>query len=272
MFGYTLKDVPITGEFGKKLYKASENKDIDESNPKWITWDKLMEYNLYWHCRNKSSDDLVSAAELNSISEENAMKMYAVFQSLRNPYTNTNIVLATRKGYDKFVQNLSSWAGSSGYHFMLGLPACHTGKSKNKGMFVGWRQKYANVKESFAADEFRNYLLNDVIKSNVFEDDIVEFPDDGFAQIWNYATGKDSGFDDITDEGKVWIDKHLCPYYLWGSKERKESGKFCKYTCTEESIEHFAIVSELNGGTNQPQISKQGYALLLEYLFSSLSV
>ena len=74
---------------------------------------------------------------------------------MKNPYTNSNIVLATRLDYDDFTKALgknkaaywnktneskavgdypiittSSEEVEKGYLFMLGLPCCHTGKSK----------------------------------------------------------------------------------------------------------------------------------------------
>ncbi len=64
-------------------------------------------------------------------------------------------------------------------------------------------------------------------------------------RIWNYATDtNENGVGtNIPDKGKTWIDKHLCPYYLWSSSSRLEAGKFCRYNCTVDSMEHIAIAA-----------------------------
>ena len=90
--------------------------------------------------------------------------MFAVFQNFNNPYTNTNVIWATRKGYDKFKTAIArkddavNWwnkvsrnrkeaiehDGKLGYLFMLGLPACNVGK--NTETYSGWRHAYATMK------------------------------------------------------------------------------------------------------------------------------
>ena len=84
--------------------------------------------------------------------ESEARNMYVVFQSLNNPYTNTNLVLATRLKYGDFTSALKKkqsktnpyWNNKSSsvtgaiisseydkeYLFMLGMPSEHTGKDK----------------------------------------------------------------------------------------------------------------------------------------------
>ena len=42
------------------------------------------------------------------MSEEDSYTLNSVFQSLRNPYTNVNVVWATRLDYDKFTKALAS--------------------------------------------------------------------------------------------------------------------------------------------------------------------
>ena len=114
---------------------------------------------------------------------------------------------------------------------------------------------------------------------------------DCFGIIWNYATsGTPSTYgssgvtppegktnDDyypIPENGLHWIDKHLCPYYLWSSGERKKNGKFCKYTCTEESIEHIAIAARDRtfDGAFLAGIRKDIYVLLMGEMFSAVSM
>lgn len=41
------------------------------------------------------------------MSSEESYMLNSVFQSLRNPYTNINVVWATRLGYDKFTKALA---------------------------------------------------------------------------------------------------------------------------------------------------------------------
>ena len=234
-----------------------------------------------------------------------------MFQGLRNPYTNTNIVLGTRKGYGDFTKALSKNTGKywnktnknstgkvspseepSGYLFMLGLPNEQTGKAK-KELFNGWRACY----EDYAAKKKDKrlpftYCLVNVILQNVFgvsapdpletEPEYKENLGRWEEEIWHYATTGTTYPDPdnhITDAGKDWIDKHLCPYYLWnGGGGRRESGKFCKGNCTEQSIEHLAVAllepaSKTEGETTkyQPRIATDYHVLLLEYLFSALS-
>lgn len=117
----------------------------------------------------------------------------------------------------------------------------------------------------------------------------------GMTKIWNYATGlNENGVGAyIPDKGKVWIDKHLCPYYLWSSSSRMEAGKFCRYNCTVDSMEHIAIAAvdtygfaeenedwetnptdpEFKGTYEGATIARDStYYLLMDMFFSSLSV
>ena len=193
------------------------------------------------------------------MSSEESYMLNSVFQSLRNPYTNINVVWATRLGYDKFTKALASvysdkhpWWNktnarktideypikplddnsndSSGYLFMLGLPCDHTGKkSTSKGnWYVGgensWRAKYEKQKDK--TNVFKNTIGN-IIKLNVFPKG-TDIPGNWAEVIWGYATTGEDTFEKLTDDGKAWIDKHLCPWPLWsGNSERRLSGKFC---------------------------------------------
>lgn len=117
----------------------------------------------------------------------------------------------------------------------------------------------------------------------------------GMTRIWNYATGlNENGVGAyIPDKGKAWIDKHLCPYYLWSSSSRMEAGKFCRYNCTVDSMEHIAIAAvdtygfaeenedwetiptdpEFKGTYEGATIARDStYYLLMDKFFSSLSV
>lgn len=240
-----------------------------------------------------------------SLSAGDAYKVNSVFQSLKNPYTNTNVVWATRLDYDKFTKALATnydkkkypwWnkanknattgienedLNQTGYLFMLGLPCGHTGKKQKAEMYEeGWRKSYDEQnKGEFAI------TLNGLITSNVFGD--AETPDNWAEVIWVYATtGQSPKGDDDSDlipvDGQAWIDKHLCPWHMWrGNSERRLSRKFCLWNCTEESIEHIAIAmcqttttTETETGTETAttsNISSDYYVLLLEQLFSSLS-
>jgi hypothetical protein len=102
----TIKDVPINGEFGKALFKCVNGKEIDESKNKFLTWGNLLKYNTDWHCANTASDALVQDADIAPIDTDESMNLYAVFQSLNNPYTSTNVVFAIRTDYTTFSQAL----------------------------------------------------------------------------------------------------------------------------------------------------------------------
>lgn len=132
-----------------------------------------------------------------------------------------------------------------GYLFILGLPPCHTGKEESKEAYTGWRLAYesrgggdSNLREVLA-----NLILDEVFGKSGEEGSVDRIH--GMTRIWNYATGlNENGVgSDIPDKGKAWIDKHLCPYYLWSSSSRKGSGKFCRYNCTVDSMEHIAIAA-----------------------------
>ena len=136
--------------------------------------------------------------------------------------------------------------------------------------------------------------------------------------IWEYArhgrngiTYREAGFSDetgakqplpadknlddviatISESGMAWIDKHLCPYVLWNDPDqdgvkrpRRKSRQFCKYTCTEQSIEHIALaLTDTYSKGEDPEtgeetwtyigsgVAKEYYAMLLNKLFSALS-
>ena len=95
----------------------------------------------------------------------------------------------------------------------------------------------------------------------------------------------DDSTDNIPSSGKTWIDKHLCPYYLWGSSSRKNAGKFYKYNCTVNNMEHIAIAAVDRYGFSEYTTSWKNlgewigstivddiYAMLMDKFFSALSV
>ena len=112
---------------------------------------------------------------------------------------------------------------------MLGLPCDHTGKKASTGNWCyvenSWRAKYEKQKNS-KTKEFKN-TLRELIKLNVFSKG-ADIPGNWAEVIWGYATTGEDTFEKLTDDGKAWIDKHLCPWPLWsGNSERRLSGKFC---------------------------------------------
>lgn len=266
------------------------------------TYGHLMKSNIGYHYSDKpyKSDTAgTSGAALKGLGfglpeTGDAYNISVVFHGLQNPYTSTNLVLATRKDYDDFTKALNSdkpgetiWTVNkkkawwnkefkgngwgtvgdyTGYLFMLCLPCCHTGK-KDKEYYEGWRLIYDTKSEA----QFVNYLAN-MILHNAFGVEAAPTtnpPNPGFswgAELWNYATTGVAG-SHIANAG--WIDKHLCPWHLWDSVERRSAGKICKYNCTEESIEHIAIAIYDNSGTTG--VSEDCHVLLLEKLFSSVS-
>lgn len=78
-------DVRIGGDLGKY------------SN---FSWRRLLQSNLAWHAQNLAYVNMAKDAKLRMPSSGH--DICAVFQSLKNPYTNTNIVLATRSNYANF--------------------------------------------------------------------------------------------------------------------------------------------------------------------------
>ena len=88
--------------------------------------------------------------------------------------------------------------------------------------------------------------------------------------------------------GMDWIDTHMCPYSQWGSSERRDKGQFCRFACTEESIEHVAVAiydkyvepepetegEDTGDGTveySKTAISSDIYVMLIDKLYSFLS-
>lgn len=94
-----IKNVEIQGDFGKALYKCWNGREFGDRS-KFITWRDLLRSNLGWHFGNIAYSKIASDAKLRQPSSGH--DICAVFQSLNNPYTNTNIVLATRSNYANF--------------------------------------------------------------------------------------------------------------------------------------------------------------------------
>jgi hypothetical protein len=299
-------------DIGNAFYRCKNdnpNATIQPNDPDFPTYNDLMKSNFAYHRANNSEyPQDGNSHELQRIDGNKAAVIAAVFQGLTNPYTNTNMVLATRKNYSAFSaskwntthKNKTEKDDSGNYYFMLGLPPCHTGwRSGDK--YTGWRKIY----DSKTKAEFQYYLMNLVLE-NVFG---ITPPSSGMtsqpagleyqaiSEIWNYAKNGTKGssnhilnykgvsstdpaggvvtidgnailpneFDAVTFEGNKykyninggwssfgendgeaigydWIDKHLCPWYLWTENERRLSGKFCSGNCTEQSMEHIAII------------------------------
>lgn len=295
-------DVKLPEKVGKAFYEARYGNaytgewTTDKNFPKYK---HLLKSNQGYHYWDSSAVKEAKDANLQILQEDEVRNVNGVFQGLHNPYTNTSIVLATRSNYDDFAKALgkdgaaywnktnsskavgdypiittSSEEVEKGYLFMLGLPCGHTGAAKE--YYVGWRKSYDEQKKG----EFV-ITLNGLITSNVFGG--VTPPDNWAEEIWHYATTGQSpkGKNDedlIPVEGQAWIDKHLCPWPLWGSASRKASGKFCKYTCTEESIELIAAALydkyTVSGDTETPAgsgMSLDFHVLLIDCLYSALS-
>lgn len=185
-------------EIGKTFYKCLKGKAWKGSSDNWnskqgITWKNVLESNLSYHYLNKSAEDELKSNSLQQLNDEGAMNMYAVFQGLRNPYQNTNIILATRKDYEDFANAKGTWkasnkkknsgidiSGKTGYLFMMGLPCCHTGKGKRKtvdafykygssgygtdGQYDSWRKLYEdNGNKKTKKSQLANYLANMIL-------------------------------------------------------------------------------------------------------------
>lgn len=92
-------NIEIQGDFGKALYKCWTGNEFGDKS-KFKTWRNLLRSNLGWHFGNIAYSKIASDAKLRQPSSGH--DICAVFQSLNNPYTNTNIVLATRSNYANF--------------------------------------------------------------------------------------------------------------------------------------------------------------------------
>lgn len=92
-------DVEIQGDFGKALYKCWTGNEFGDKS-KFNTWRHLLISNGGWHTSNLAYVNIADDAKLRRPSS--GYKICAVFQSLKNPYTNMNIVLATRSNYANF--------------------------------------------------------------------------------------------------------------------------------------------------------------------------
>ena len=300
-------EINDNSNIGRTLYYLINGKEWT-SGKAFATWNDVLKTNMGWHRIDDSSKS--EMGDLQKPSSAASRDLYVVFQSLNNPYTNTNLVLATRLKYGDFTSALKKnqsatnpywnkksssaegavkWKNESDnqYLFMLGMRSEHTGKEKKAFEDGGWREAYDKSGAKDGKKGSMRAILTRQILENAFGKNIIDSDNwdtevecwkttisDCFAQIWKYATGKTSGFGDITEDGKEWIDKHLCPYYLWSSGERKKNGKFCKYTCTEESIEHIAIAARDRTFNSEPWagIRKDIYVLLMGEMFSAVSM
>lgn len=279
-----IKDIKLEyNTLGNMFYKAKTGKDWP-ANKDWqkqgLDWEDVFKSNIGFHYSNKEPEKEVNASGLQyGPAVQFAERAYAVFQGLRNPYTTTNLILAHRDKLEDFtstingkgkgksksdywtksnigVQGLVGPANGQGYLFMLGLPNCQTGM-KTGGKFTDWRATYEQYKNK-KGDKRQPFA--DTIKAIIYDSTGGTGND-----IWSYAiTGVSAT---ISDAGKNWIDAHLCPYYLWYDKGRREAGKFCSGNCTEQSIEHIALVISPEGN-----VYTDYYVMLLDKLYSSLSM
>lgn len=81
------------------------------SGKAFATWNDVLKTNMGWHRMDNSSNSEIG--DLQKPSGAESRDMYVVFQSLNNPYTNTNLVLATRLKYKDFTTALGSRQSNS---------------------------------------------------------------------------------------------------------------------------------------------------------------
>ena len=200
----------VRKDIGVKFYNMTHTNEWDDSKADWKTsaqfpcWKDILNSNVgyYWDNAivNKVKDLGMEAISAGSIDDSgiDAAGAYVqtVFQSLRNPYTNTNLVLATRNGYSGFKSAGGNWSKDNkgkpieafplmgekkksgdvflqeqSYLFMMGLPAGFTGLRKS--MYEGWRKTYYNwVNGSTSASGTNKtkllYHFTNIILENVF--------------------------------------------------------------------------------------------------------
>lgn len=99
-------EIELSDEFGKIFYKCRYGREWDEKR-KLPTYNDLLRSNIdyYYSTKNvdfESKEEKLKEKEFASMSEAKSYTLNSVFQSLRNPYTNVNVVWATRLDYDKF--------------------------------------------------------------------------------------------------------------------------------------------------------------------------
>ena len=216
-------EVNLPQEVGKIFYKCKNGKEWDTKKP-LPTYNDLLKSNIDYHFDNESAAEYKSKLKEmgfddtmdKSIPEEKwkaeSYRLNSVFQSLKNPYTSTNVVWATRIDYNKFTNALKTnyskntypwWNKKNknattgitntdlnqiGYLFMLGLPCGHTGKKNQSARYEeGWRKSYEHQKTK--KGEFA-ITLSGLITSNVFPETVI--PGDWAKVIWDYATTGES--------------------------------------------------------------------------------
>lgn len=233
-----LSDVKVKKDIGEIFYKLKRGRDWDDqwdwrTRSDFPSWKDMMISNLGYFLNDKLVNlkkfgiETIAGGIYNDDSFDCAgAKLHSVFQSLRNPYTSTNIVLATRRGYNSFNSGPGNWSKANkalpvdrypivtettkknvttvenAYLFMMGLPAGYTGLSA--GMYEGWRKSYEAWLSSSTPTtqkEGINHFTN-IILENVFgveppldkhgEVDMrgtpsqLDFP--WAEEIWHYAT------------------------------------------------------------------------------------
>ena len=161
-----------------------------------------------------------------------------------------------------------------------------------KGYDTEWWTQWTEygAKPSFMFDGvsgstmFRRYLV-DMIRKNVWTNHGVDAPGDWVRVLHNYSFkigllpmedemdsdqlstlnefSQPGSASYIPEPGRRWIDAHLCPIFQWAAPARKQSGRMCKYTLTEESSQLIGIVLQYSkrevylsekvpGSTNRP--------------------
>ena len=134
--------IQLPDEIAKAFYMCKMGREYTKGA--LPTWEDLYKSNMAFHMADRTSYDASVKQGIQSPRDSNGAIIQAVFGSLDNPYTNTNIVLATRQNVSSLKTMLKKFNWGEcledypkttlgedfyAYLFMLGLPACHTGSS-----------------------------------------------------------------------------------------------------------------------------------------------
>ena len=234
-----------------------------------------------------------------------AKKLNVIF-GLENPYDRINIVFSYRSKFSDLGKedgwNLKTaaknkylgWNPSTCtfskkpndvivtyYPFLLGIPTdCEVMTAwTNKGS--KWNELKIDGKVVVGANATFTSGLLAWIKYNIGWGDSVPANDEGeknswIKKLWLYTLTGNDPTNAISAAGKAWLDKHICPWGVRGQAARKNAGKMCRYTLTQENMELFGLMfySQLEDGATAYYIESKTnniYPCFITTLYSSKS-
>ena len=237
----------------------------DNTRKKWI-WKTLRVMNQAYHLSKTKNDDYLGIRTV---------------LGYVSPYKTTNIVFGKREGWADLakawtdykdsgyiVKETSSGDQLTKYLYILAVP--FSGNAEAPGWRTAWSDWGSDPKKTADgetyAQKFKNHIVNKIIKPKVFglnESD--PLPAYWVEQIHLYSTtGVDvpsehlDEWTPLSEQGKQWIDNHLCHMSQWGSAARRSEGKVCKFTLNENSVELIGVTIVQNRGESGTEF-KSGY-------------